>query len=57
MSLVARTRAVVIIGLAATLAVITAVVFAARISSTGWGSLSRLFRNDVKHPDWELLAQ
>lgn len=57
MSLVARSRSVVIISLAATLAVVTAVVFAVRVSSSGWGTLARLFRNEDDHPHWELLAQ
>ena len=57
MSLVARTRSVVILSLAATLAVVTAILFAVRISGSGWGSLARLFRNEEKHPHWELLAQ
>ena len=53
----ARSRSVVIISLAATLAVVTAVVFAVRMSSSGWGTLARLFRNEDDHPHWELLAQ
>ncbi len=57
MGLVARTRSVVILSLAATLAVVTAILFALRVSSTGWGSLARLFHNDDDHPHWELLAQ
>ena len=57
MSLVARTRSVIILVLAATLAVVTAILFAVRISSSGWGSLTRLFRDDDDHPHWELLAQ
>lgn len=57
MSLVARTRSVVILSLAATLAVVTAILFAVRVSSSGWGSLARLFRDDDDHPHWELLAQ
>jgi hypothetical protein len=54
---VARTRSVIIISLAATLAVVTAILFAIRMSGTGWGSLVRLFRNQNDHPHWELLAQ
>ena len=46
-----------IISLAATLAVITAIVFAARLGGSGWGALVRLFRDDNEHPHWELLAQ
>ena len=57
MGLVARTRSVIIISLAATLAVVTAILFAVRMSSSGWGSLARLFRNQDDHPHWELLAQ
>ena len=57
MSLVARTRSVVIISLAATLAVVTAIVFAVRMSSSGWGTLTRLLRGEDDHPHWELLAQ
>ena len=57
MSLVARTRSVVIISLAATLAVITAILVAVRMTSSGWGSLARLFRDDDDHPHWELFAQ
>ncbi|HYI14501.1 MAG TPA: hypothetical protein VEX37_03850 [Thermomicrobiales bacterium] len=53
----ARTRSVVILSLAATLAVVTAILFAVRVSSSGWGSLARLFRDDDDHPHWELLAQ
>jgi hypothetical protein len=56
-SLVARTRSLIIISLAATLAVVTAILFAVRISSSGWGALARLFRNEKDHPHWELLAQ
>lgn len=57
MSLVARTRSVIIISLAATLAVATAILFAVRLGSSGWGAIVRLFRDDNEHPDWELLAQ
>lgn len=57
MSLVARTRSVIILILAATLAVVTAVLFVVRASSAGWGSLARIFRSEDAHPDWELLAQ
>ena len=57
MSLVARTRSIIIISLAATLAVVTAAVFAGRISSSGWGAISRFLRNEDDHPHWELLAQ
>ncbi|HEX5165158.1 MAG TPA: hypothetical protein VFV93_07180 [Thermomicrobiales bacterium] len=53
----ARTRSVVIISLAATLAVVTAILVAARMSSSSWGALMRLFRDDNDHPHWELLAQ
>lgn len=56
-SLVARTRSLVIVVLAATLAVLTAVLFAVRMSSAGWGTLARLFRDEEEHPHWELLAQ
>jgi hypothetical protein len=54
---VARTRSVIFISLAATLAVVTAILFAVRLSSSGWGALMRLFRDDNDHPHWELLAQ
>lgn len=57
MSLVARTRSVVILILAATLAVVTAILFMVRASSAGWGTLARLFRSEEDHPHWELLAQ
>ncbi|MEX1157721.1 MAG: hypothetical protein WEC79_02190 [Thermomicrobiales bacterium] len=53
----ARTRSIIIISLAAALAVVTAVVFAGRISSSGWGTISRLLRSEDDHPHWELLAQ
>lgn len=55
--LVARTRSVIILVLAATLAVVTAILFMVRASSTGWGTLARLFRSKDEHPHWELLAQ
>jgi hypothetical protein len=56
-SLVARTRSVVILVLAATLAVVTTILFMVRASSAGWGSLTRVFRSEDDHPHWELLAQ
>jgi hypothetical protein len=48
---------VIIISLAAALAVATAILFAVRLGSSGWGASVRLFRDDNEHPDWELLAQ
>ena len=57
MSFVERTRSVTFISLAATLAVVTAILFAVRMSSSGWGTLTRLFRSEDDHPHWELLAQ
>jgi len=56
-SFVERTRSVTFISLAATLAVVTAILFAVRMSSSGWGTLTRLFRSEDDHPHWELLAQ
>lgn len=53
----ARTRSVIIISLAATLAVVTAILLAVRMSGSGWGALTRLFRDEDDHPHWELLAQ
>gem|GEM_PF-4511760 len=53
----AGTRSVIVVILAATLAVMTVAVVAVRMSSAGWGTLTRVFRSEDAHPHWELLAQ
>lgn len=53
----ARTRSIVIVCLAAAVAVTTALLLLLRVSHGGWDGVSRFFRNQMDHPDWELLAQ
>jgi hypothetical protein len=48
---------VVIISLAATIAVVSAIVLVQRGSGAGWTALLHVFRGQEDHPHWELLAQ